>query len=169
MSELSDLVNAGMRERGLRYARELARATQPVAKQFGTRPVSVSIAAGLVSGDHGKPSERTLRLLAEVLDVALPELRAAANVPGAESDPYVPPPEADRLDRRQRQAVNEMIRLLATAPQPPDPDEWAVADRPRAEYLGAETAAVHPPGEAPRELPVRRRSACGADVDPPDG
>ena len=69
-------------------------------------------AARYLRGDHGRPDEPTLRALSEVLDVPLGELRRAAELPAEQTDPYVPPAEASRLSRRQRRAVDEIIRAM---------------------------------------------------------
>ena len=49
------------------------------------------------------------------------KLRAAAALPAEETEPYRPPAEASRLNRRQRRAVDEVIRAMlqpATGRQP---------------------------------------------------
>lgn len=69
-------------------------------------------AARYLRGDHGKPDEATLVALAEVLDVPLAKLRDAAGLPSESTEPYVPPAEASRLTRRQRLAVDEIIRAM---------------------------------------------------------
>jgi len=63
-------------------------------------------------GDHGRPDESTLVALAAVLKVPLADLRAAAGLPSELTTPYTPPPEASRLTRRQRLAVDEVIRAM---------------------------------------------------------
>jgi len=47
-----------------------------------------------------------------VLNVPLRTLRAAADLPTESVEPYIPPPEASRLSRRQRRAVDEVIRAM---------------------------------------------------------
>ena len=69
-------------------------------------------AARYLRGDHGKPDEATLIALAEVLDMPLAKLRDAAGLPSESTEPYVPPAEASRLSRRQRLAVDEIIRAM---------------------------------------------------------
>jgi hypothetical protein len=39
-------------------------------------------------------------------------LRRAAGLPADETAPYTPPPESSRLTRRQRRAVDEIIRAM---------------------------------------------------------
>jgi len=69
-------------------------------------------AARYLRGDHGRPDEATLIAFADVLNVDLAVLRVAANLPAELTTPYVPPPEASRLNRRQRLAVDEIIRAM---------------------------------------------------------
>src|SRR4051794_32894231 len=69
-------------------------------------------AARYLRGDHGVPDEVTLVALSQVLPVSLRDLRVAANLPSEATTPYVPPPEASRLTRRQRRAVDEVIRSM---------------------------------------------------------
>lgn len=69
-------------------------------------------AARYLRGDHGRPDEETLRAFASVLPVRLSDLRSAARLPAEETEPYRPPAEASRLSRRQRRAVDEIIRAM---------------------------------------------------------
>lgn len=78
-------------------------------------------AARYLRGDHGRPDEDTLVAFAKVLRVPLTRLRQAAALPSEETEPYIPPAEASRLSRRQRRAVDEVIRAMvqpATGRQP---------------------------------------------------
>jgi hypothetical protein len=120
MSALSRLINQRMVERGIDSGRELARLTEGPARRQGVTPVTSANASIYISGSHGRPSDRTLKLLAETLSLPLWKLREAADVPPGEPEPYQPPPEADRLNRKQRNAVNTIIRLLASPETPPD-------------------------------------------------
>jgi transcriptional regulator with XRE-family HTH domain len=105
MSGLSDALGAA-NTAGL-SARAIARA----AKERG-HSVNHDTAARYLRGDHGTPDESTLVAFAEVLNVPLRTLRAAADLPTESIDPYLPPPEASRLSRRQRRAVDEIIRAM---------------------------------------------------------
>jgi hypothetical protein len=120
MSALSRLINQRMRERGIDSGRELARLTEGPARRQGVTPMTSANASIYISGSHGRPSERTFNLLAEALSLPLWKLREAADVPPGESEPYQPPPEAARLNRRQRNAVDEVIRLLTSRETPPE-------------------------------------------------
>lgn len=112
MSALSDLLSEANSER--LSARFIARA----AKQAGFT-LNHDTAARYLRGDHGRPDETTLLALSKVLRVPLGKLRAAASLPAEETEPYRPPVEASRLNRRQRRAVDEVIRaMLETAGKP---------------------------------------------------
>lgn len=104
-------------------------------------------AARYLRGDHGTPDEATLVAFAEVLEVPLRKLRAAANLPSETTAPYVPPAEASRLSRRQRRAVDEVIRAMLEA---------------RPERGTAEVSEL--PG--PRRAPSRRAARHG-EPEPP--
>jgi transcriptional regulator with XRE-family HTH domain len=109
MSALSDLLvranTAGL------SARRIAL----LAKEAGYR-INHDTAARYLRGDHGRPDEETLRAFASVLPVRLTELRAAVRLPAEETEPYRPPAEASRLNRRQRRAVDEIIRAMLEPP-----------------------------------------------------
>jgi transcriptional regulator with XRE-family HTH domain len=105
VTALSDLLIAsnktGLSARGL--ARE--------ARERG-HSLNHDTAARYLRGDHGVPDEATLVALSDVLRIPMRDLRAAAQLPSETTAPYVPPPEASRLTRRQRRAVDEIIRAM---------------------------------------------------------
>jgi len=105
MSALSDRLVAA--NTGGLSARAVARAAQERG-----HTLNHDTAARYLRGDHGRPDEATLVALADVLSVPLRELRAAAGLPSETTTPYIPPPEASRLTRRQRRAVDEVIRSM---------------------------------------------------------
>jgi transcriptional regulator with XRE-family HTH domain len=105
MSALSDLLNKA-NTAGL-SARSLARNAQ--AAGF---TLNHDTAARYLRGDHGRPDETTLLALSKVLRVPLSRLRTAASLPAEETEPYRPPAESSRLNRRQRRAVDEIIRAM---------------------------------------------------------
>jgi len=110
MSALSDLLNKA--NTGGLSARSLARNAQ--AAGF---TLNHDTAARYLRGDHGRPDEATLLALSKVLRVPLSRLRTAASLPAEETEPYRPPAESSRLNRRQRRAVDEIIRaMLETVP-----------------------------------------------------
>jgi transcriptional regulator with XRE-family HTH domain len=137
MSALSDLLS-GANTAG-RSARALARA----ARERG-HTLNHDTAARYLRGDHGVPDEATLIAFADVLGVPMRDLRAAAELPTESTDPYVPPPEASRLTRRQRRAVDEIIRAML------EPTRAAAEVRLlRPEQPSAERAARHGDPEPP--------------------
>jgi transcriptional regulator with XRE-family HTH domain len=102
LSNLLQSVNAGRLS-----ARGLAREAQERGYTLNH-----DTAARYLRGDHGNPDEATLVALSEVLNVPLKRLRTAAGLPDELTAPYTPPAEASRLTRRQRQAVDEIIRAM---------------------------------------------------------
>ena len=105
MSALSELLGS-LNTDGL-SARALAR----LAQQAG-HTLNHDTAARYLRGDHGRPDESTLVALAAVLGAPLADLRTAAGLPSELTTPYTPPAEASRLTRRQRLAVDEIIRAM---------------------------------------------------------
>lgn len=105
MSSLSDLL-VSANSAGL-SARAIAR----TARERG-HSLNHDTAARYLRGDHGIPDEATLVAFADVLRVPLRQLRVAADLPAESTAPYVPPPESSRLTRRQRKAVDEIIRAM---------------------------------------------------------
>src|SRR5881392_2573428 len=105
MTALSDLLVA--RNTSGYSARAVARRAQELG-----HTLNHDTAARYLRGDHGVPDEATLIAFAEVLRVSLRELRVAADLPSETTAPYVPPPEASRLTRRQRRALDEIIRAM---------------------------------------------------------
>jgi transcriptional regulator with XRE-family HTH domain len=105
MTALSDLLTASNRE-GL-SARSIARNAQSLGFTLNH-----DTAARYLRGDHGRPDEVTLVALSQVLGISLARLRTASSLPADSTEPYMPPAEASRLTRRQRRAVDEMIRAM---------------------------------------------------------
>jgi transcriptional regulator with XRE-family HTH domain len=117
MSALSELLQAE-NSKGLS-----ARAISQAARELGFT-LNHDTAARYLRGEHGKPDEATLRAFSTVLGVSLAKLRRAASLPSDVTEPYQPPAEADRLNRRQRRAVDEVIRAMLQTP----PASQAVTD-----------------------------------------
>jgi hypothetical protein len=105
VTRLSELIRGAMD--GTMSARAVAR----TARERG-HTLNHDTVARYVRGDHGVPDEATLRALSDVLDLPMARLRAAADLPSESTDEYVPPPEASRMSRRQRRAVDELIRSM---------------------------------------------------------
>jgi hypothetical protein len=118
VTALSDLISA--HNQGRRSARALARD----ARERG-HSLNHDTAARYLRGDHGKPDEATLVAFADILEIPLARLREAAGLPSELTEPYVPPAEASRLTRRQRLAVDEIIRAMLEPGQRPETDELA--------------------------------------------
>jgi transcriptional regulator with XRE-family HTH domain len=106
MSALSDLLTVAIVRKGLS-----GRAVSRAARDLGYS-LNHDTAARYLRGDHGQPDEETLVALSLVLDVPLRALREAADLPAESTEPYQPPREAARLNRRQRRAVDEIIRAM---------------------------------------------------------
>ena len=106
MSGLSELVSAALSKQRM-SARQLA-----VRAREAGHTLNHDTAARYARGDHGTPDEATLVALHEVLGIPMKELRKAADLPSESTAPYTPPAEASRLTRRQRRAVDEIIRAM---------------------------------------------------------
>ncbi len=105
MTALSELLQASNSE-GL-SARTIARNAQELGFSLNH-----DTAARYLRGNHGRPDEATLIALSKVLKVSMTKLRSAAALPAEETEPYQPPADASRLNRRQRRAVDEVIRAM---------------------------------------------------------
>jgi transcriptional regulator with XRE-family HTH domain len=105
MSGLSELL------RSINGGRLSARAVARAAQDRG-HSLNHDTAARYLRGDHGRPDEATLIALSDVFGVPLKRLRTAAGLPDELTTPYQPPAEASRLSRRQRAAVDEIIRAM---------------------------------------------------------
>ncbi len=106
MTALSDLLRTACDRNGW-SGRELARQ----ARELGYS-LNHDTAARYLRGDHGQPDEQTLQAFGAVLKLPMSRLRDAADLPSEVTEPYRPPPEAARLNRRQRRAVDELIRAM---------------------------------------------------------
>jgi transcriptional regulator with XRE-family HTH domain len=149
LSDLLSTVNAG---------RLSARAVARAARERGYS-LNHDTAARYLRGDHGRPDESTLVALADVLDVPLARLRAAAGLPSELTDPYVPPAEASRLTRRQRLAVDELIRAML------EPRGTVVPDT--AGDLGRRRARRTPQRDSrTTDAPSQTRAARHGDPEP---
>jgi len=115
MTALSELLRAA--NQGRLSARAIA-----IRAREGGFTLNHDTAARYLRGDHGRPDEATLRAFAEVLGIGLADLRRAAELPTEQTEAYQPPPEAARLSRRQRRAVDEIIRAML------EPAEAGVVD-----------------------------------------
>lgn len=151
MSALSDLLNEA--NAGKLSARSLARTAQ--AAGFS---LNHDTAARYLRGDHGRPDEATLLALSKVLRIPLSRLRAAASLPAGETEPYRPPAESSRLSRRQRRAIDEIIRAML---------ESSIGADELATRRGRRTAAGTT--RATKSSPRPARAARRGTAEPPRG
>lgn len=105
VSALSELLKSN------RYGIE-ARQAAAKAAELGVDLKQGTIAGYFAGTNKSRPSEKTMKALAEVLAIPLEKIREAAGVPIGETDPYMPPPEANRLSSNQRQAIDQLIRAI---------------------------------------------------------
>lgn len=91
-------------------SREIARRAEKNGHKLSYASASVYL-----GGRHGVPSEQVLAAFSDVLNIPIDKLRAAAGVPTGDGEPWAPPAEANRLDRRQRLALEELIRSMVTS------------------------------------------------------
>lgn len=139
MSALSELLQAS-NSAGL-SARTIARN----ARELGFS-LNHDTAARYLRGNHGKPDEATLQALSKVLKVSMTKLRAAAALPTEVTEPYQPPAESSRLSRRQRRAVDEVIRaMLAPSPASKPVADLDSARAKKAAPRAARRGAAEPP------------------------
>jgi transcriptional regulator with XRE-family HTH domain len=141
MSALSDLLQTE-NSQGLS-----ARAISQAARGDGFT-LNHDTAARYLRGEHGKPDEATLRAFSTVLGIPLSKLRRAASLPSDVTEPYRPPAEADRLNRRQRRAVDEVIRAMLQTPATAEPVTDLDSRRGRQPTRGkaARRGPAEPPG-----------------------
>lgn len=72
-----------------------------------------STVARYLNGEHGpRPSDKTMLALAAGFGVDVRELRTLAKMPPGELGRYEPTPEAARLNREQRDALDQLIRTI---------------------------------------------------------
>lgn len=105
MSALSDALNEANVHRW---------SSRDLARRSGNQ-VSHTQLAKYLKPDHPTPTDAVLAAFAEIFPtLTVPKLRELAGLPRGEEDPYVPPPEGARLSVRQRKAIDELIRSMAT-------------------------------------------------------
>ena len=140
MSALSELLQAE-NSKGLS-----ARAISQAARELGFT-LNHDTAARYLRGEHGTPDESTLQAFSTVLGVSLAKLRRAASLPADVTEPYRPPAEADRLSRRQRRAVDEVIRaMLQPSPASQPVTELDARRGKPARGKAARRGSAEPPG-----------------------
>lgn len=106
MSALSDAVATAAADRNMSVADVVHEATK--------HGVNRATVYRLLDGQRRKPADKTLRAIHAVLPVlTMQQLRELAGMPPGESEEYRPPAEANLLSRRQRLALDELIRSMA--------------------------------------------------------
>jgi transcriptional regulator with XRE-family HTH domain len=155
MTALSELLQASNTTN--LSARTIAR----TAREFGFS-LNHDTAARYLRGNHGTPDESTLQALSKVLKVPMTKLRTAAALPNEVTEPYRPPAESSRLNRRQRRAVDEVIRAML---QPATTKPVAELDSKRA----AKAAPKAPSKTAAKAAPktAAPKAARRGSVEPP--
>lgn len=93
-------------------------------------------------GEHGTPSEPVLIAFAELTGLDVETLRQAAGVSDDGGGEWTPPAEAVRLTRRQRLALDELIRAMVATPNERDDAEWLLAHPDRDAVLQSQLADV---------------------------
>lgn len=153
MTALSELLQASNTTN--LSARTIAR----TAREFGFS-LNHDTAARYLRGNHGTPDESTLQALSKVLKIPMTKLRTAAALPNEVTEPYRPPAEANRLNRRQRRAVDEVIRAMLQTTTGTTGSEVTELDGKRAKKATSKTA----PKAAPKAVP---KAARRGSVEPP--
>ena len=80
-----------------------------------------SVVARYITGKHGRPRDETILALAAGLGLDVRELRVLAGMPPGELEPYEPTPEAARLNREQRDALDRLIRAIVRSESDDEP------------------------------------------------
>ncbi len=141
MSTLSELLRAE-NSRGL-SGRKISAAARLLGFTLNHDTV-----ARYLRGAHGRPEEATLQAFSIVLDIPLAKLRTAASLPAEVTEPYRPPQEANRLNVRQRRAVDQVIRAMIEPPPADRPITDLDARRVRQQTAAkaARRGSAEPPG-----------------------
>lgn len=142
MSALSDLLNEARGDLSVRA----------VGRKVAEYGVGESTIIPYFNGKHGTPSVPVLEALTKVLPVSIGQLYTAVGLPAGEGKPYEPPAEATMLTRRQRLAIDELIRSFVDTRGATHAEPSATADHPPAEAAGAQGAE-----KQKTVTPIRRR------------
>jgi hypothetical protein len=89
--------------------------------------IPTSTITGLITGER-RASERTMQAVAAALRVEVTTIREWATQARGEQEPYAPPAEANQLNRRQRRALDELIRAVVSAQAVDDDESLSQAD-----------------------------------------
>jgi transcriptional regulator with XRE-family HTH domain len=77
--------------------------------------MSQGTAAYLLSSKPRNFRDTTLQAVARAFGCDIREVRAMAGQPAGESEPWVPPPEANQLNARERAALEQIIFVIHAA------------------------------------------------------
>lgn len=151
------LVDKGFTDRRTKEPRPSARALADAAHVHATTVLA------MIGGASSDP--RSIQLVADALGLAPETVSGWIDPARIVSDPWVPPDEVHLLDRRQRDALTELIRAMAprrsdgnTAPtnragESPASDPARASARP----VDEEPAEPEPDPTAPTQQPSPRR------------
>lgn len=95
--------------------------------------IPTSTITGLITGER-RASERTMEAVAKALGVEVTTIREWAAQARGEQEPYAPPAEANQLSRRQRRALDELIRAIVVAQVEDDDPGPIVGPEPATQY-----------------------------------
>lgn len=108
MSELSEALKTAQEQHGGWSVRRIEREMETAGHS-----VSYSTVALYLNGRHGVPEDSTLSAFAAIFpELSISRLRHLAHLPPGENDPYIPPADASRLSRTQRQALDAVIAAM---------------------------------------------------------
>lgn len=119
--------------------REIARQAEKKKHQLAQPTVSK-----YMGGRHGVPTEPVLAAFSDVLNIPIDKLRTAAGLPAGADSPWTPPTEANRLDLRQRRALEELIRSMVTSETPGEDQDDDQQDAARVDR-DAQPDGITPP------------------------
>lgn len=115
MTELSDLLRGAI-ERGTTPVQALDRIAKAGLKADRGQLYKA------IKGEHAeKVTEPVLEAWAHGFGLDIRALRKAMGVPVGEKIPFRPHPLANRMNREQRKAVNEVIRVFVEGSTEPEP------------------------------------------------
>lgn len=120
-------------------------------------------------GTHGVPSETTLASWSDILQTPIEDLREAAGMPRG-GEQFSLPPEAARLNQRQRRAITELIMSMIEGAANED-TSTAAGSTTGSGGSGVSGAGRAPMNEPSKVTPLRRRRTAqthgsGSPVDP---
>lgn len=108
MSELSDRINA--KRQSVNDTRSLRRLEDDAAK-LGHK-INHSTISQYLKGNHGQPTAGIVSALADLFEIPVDSLRAAAGMRTIGSEPFTLDPEASLLNEEQREAVRGVVRAM---------------------------------------------------------